>query len=482
MTADGHGERLSPVDASFLTLESSSAHMHVAWTAIVAAPRGAPPSIEQLRARVAARLASVPRCRQRLQPAPLGLGDPCWVDDPQFDIANHVVELGDRVEAMSAQRFADARDALLSTPLDHASPLWQLAFVPRLSDGRMAIVGRVHHAMADGAAALRVAMLGLDVDGEQQAMPAPWRPAPVPGMLRRALEPLVHGAAQGARAARDVARACERPRSAARRALRDAGRAAQALTEDLLPRAPASQLNGTLGPRRVLVQHRVPLAELRVATRHSAATRNDAGIAIIAGALRALALERGAPVHALKALVPVNVRRADEADELGNRVSMMAVWLPLEVASPRERLDRVQRQTTRLKLSARPLGAHTMMSGFGLVPSALRAPVLRAAAPSRFNLTISSVVGPRRALHLYGARVEEIYPVIPLAEEQALSIGTLAYEGHLHFGLYADPDALPHANRLAELIDDEVRALLRAHSHQEVIHDAHQFAAAPVGA
>jgi hypothetical protein len=123
-----------------------------------------------------------------------------------------------------------------------------------------------------------------------------------------------------------------------------------------------------------------------------------------------------------------------------------------------------------------------MMSGFGLVPSALRAPVLRAAAPSRFNLTISSVVGPRRALHLYGARVEEIYPVIPLAEEQALSIGTLAYEGHLHFGLYADPDALPHANRLAELIDDEVRALLRAHSHQEVIHDAHQFAAAPVGA
>jgi hypothetical protein len=82
--------------------------------------------------------------------------------------------------------------------------------------------------------------------------------------------------------------------------------------------------------------------------------------------------------------------------------------------------------------------------------------------PGRFNLTISSVPGPRTALYMHGARLEEIYPVIPMAEDQTLSIGILAYNGHLHFGLFSDPDALPQATRLAELIDDELRALLRA--------------------
>lgn len=482
MSDHGHGERLSAIDASFLQLESATAHMHVAWSALLGArPDGEPPSIDALRARVAARLSWVPRCRQRLLAAPLGLGEPCWVDDEDFDVAHHVVQLGDPSEPISLASFAAIRDALLSTPLDRARPLWQLALVPRLSDGRHAVIGRVHHAMADGAAAFQVALLTLDVGDEPDPAPAPWHPAPAPSPLQRALDPIVHGAELTTRAARDVARACEHPRATARSALRDVGRMAQALAEDLLPSAPQSALNGPLGPRRTLVQHRVALDRLGAITRGTAATRNDAGLAAVAGALRTLALEQGLPAEPLKALVPVNVRRAHEYGALGNRVSMTSVWLPLDRSTPGARLDSVHAQTARFKRSARSEGAQTVISGLSLLPSPLRAPVLRAVAPRRFNLTISSVPGPRSAMFMHGARIEEIYPVIPMAEEQMLSIGMLAYNDHLHFGLYSDPDALPQATRLAELIDGELRALLRARRPRPPLPVVAPAAAGPVG-
>ena len=460
MPANGHGERLSAIDASFLQLESAQAHMHVAWSAIFSPPSsGAPPTIEAMRARVSARLAWVPRCRQRLLPAPLGFGEPCWVDDDEFDVRAHVVELSDPSEAISPARFAQLRDELLSQPLDRSRPLWQMALVPQLTDGRLAVVGRVHHAMADGAAALQIALLTLDIDDDADsvaAAPVPWRAASAPTTLQRALDPFLHSAELCTNAARDVAHAVAHPRATAGDALRDAGRLVHALAQDLLPRAPGSALNGELGPRRTLVQQRVALDGLRAASR---GTLNDVGLTAIAGALRTLALEDGRPAEPLKAMVPVNMRRRHDAATLGNRVSMTSVWLPLELSSPAARLERVRAQTESFKRSARPQGAQTLFSGFGLLPSALRGPVLRAAQPGRFNLTISSVPGPPSALFMHGARLDEIYPVIPLAERQALSIGMLAYDGHLHFGLYADPDGLPQATRLADLIDDELRAL-----------------------
>ncbi len=463
MPAHGHGERLSPVDASFLQLESARAHMHVAWSAMFSPPeRGPAPTIADIRARVTARLGWVPRCRQRLLPAPLGIGDPRWVDDDHFDVGAHVVALTDPADPVGPERFAELRDALLSQPLDRARPLWQLAFVPLLADGRFAVVGRVHHAMADGAAALQIALLTIDIDGHGDARaPAPWQAEAPPTTLQRALDPLVHSAELCSGAARDVAHAVAHPRAAATDALRDAGRLVHALSQDLLPHAPDSGLNRPLGPRRTLVQHRVALDAVRAVSRGAPGTRNDVGLAAIAGALRALALERGRPAVRLKAMVPVNMRGRSDAATLGNRVSMTSVWLPLDLASPADRLQRVRAQTERFKDSARPQGAQTLISGFGLLPSALRAPVLRAVQPGRFNLTISSVPGPPAALFMHGMRLDELYPVIPIAEDQTLSIGMLPYQGHLYFGLYADPDGLPEATRLAALIDAELRALRR---------------------
>ena len=181
----------------------------------------------------------VPRCRQRLLPAPLGIGEARWVDDEDFDVAAHVVALTDPADAVGPRRFAQLRDEVLSAPLDRSRPLWQLAFVPRLADGRFGVIGRVHHAMADGAAALQIALLTIDIEGHDDAgAPAPWQAEAPPTTLQRALDPFVHSAELCSGAARDVARAVAHPRATATDALRDAGRLVNALSHDLLPHAP----------------------------------------------------------------------------------------------------------------------------------------------------------------------------------------------------------------------------------------------------
>jgi WS/DGAT/MGAT family acyltransferase len=402
----------------------------------------------------------MPRCRQRLLLAPLGLTEPRWVDDPTFDIDEHVIKLSEPDDEISLKRFEELRDAFLSVPLDRNRPLWQLALAPRLAGGRIGFVGRVHHAMADGAAALQIAALLLDTGHDEPiAPPERWRAKPAPSAAQRAVDPILHGAELATHAVVDVARAASHPRTTARGALRDAKRVASVLAQDLLPLAPESALNGTLGPRRTLVGYKAELRDLRTVSRNHAGTLNDVGLAIVSGALRTLALERGRPPEPLKAMIPVDVRRPDEHG-LGNHVSMATVWLPLESVSATARLEHIRAQTRSFKLASRPEGARTLLSGVNLLPSVLRGMVVRAGASRRaFNLTVSSIPGPRVALSMLGARLDELYPVVPIAEEHALSIGMLTYRKHLHFGLYADPDALPDAAHLPDLLADEVRAL-----------------------
>jgi diacylglycerol O-acyltransferase / wax synthase len=456
-----HGRRLSAVDASFLRLDSQHAHMHVGWSAVFASPGdGERPTVEALRERVASRLHEVPFCRWRLQGAPLGLSEPRWVDDPHFDLAAHVIGLTEPHERVTRESFAALRDAVLSEPLDRSRPLWEIFLLPCLEDGRVAMIGKVHHALVDGIAALQV--VGLVLDREPEATPVgleEWHPEDQPGAVGWALDALAQTAGDGLRAVRATATAASRPRESARGALQGVGRTAQAVREDILPRAPASALNVPIGTRRSLVGYHASRAELRAA-RAGGGTLNDVGLAVVAGALRSLALRYGDPPRApLKAMVPVSMRRIDETG-VGNRISMVYIQLPVDLASPPERLDRVRAQTERLKDGDRPAGAQVVYQAAGLLPAPLRSPVVRAmASPHAFNLTVSQSPGPRGAVHLLGCELQEVYSVVPIAQGHALAIGMVRYQGGLFFGCYADPDALPGVHALPALLEAEVRAL-----------------------
>lgn len=152
----GRYRRLTALDASFLTTESDSAHMHVGWAAVFAPPEDAPPpSFAELRDHIAARLGRAPRYRQRLAPDPLSLEAPAWIDDADFDITRHV-------RRQRAEDLDEVADTVMSTPLDRERPLWEIAVADRLADGRVGIVGKAHHCMVDGIAAVELAALLLD--------------------------------------------------------------------------------------------------------------------------------------------------------------------------------------------------------------------------------------------------------------------------------------------------------------------------------
>src|SRR6476661_3919264 len=160
-----HGGRLSPLDGSFLRLDSPQSHMHVGFSAVFAAPSGRPrPSVEALRERAPGRLHEVPWSRWRLDPAPLGLSEPRWIDDARFDLAAHIVALTQPDDRVSAAGFDALRSTVLSAPLDRSRPLWQIFLVPQLEDGRIGMVGKIHHALVDGLAALQIVNLVLDPD------------------------------------------------------------------------------------------------------------------------------------------------------------------------------------------------------------------------------------------------------------------------------------------------------------------------------
>jgi diacylglycerol O-acyltransferase / wax synthase len=386
------------------------------------------------------------------------VAEPVWSDDPFFDIAEHVRE------APPGARLQEIADDFLSRPLDRGRPLWEILVVPRIGASgppRAALLGKVHHAMVDGIAAVELGMLLFDVAAEpESAEPVGWTPAPADGTMRLAAEAVVDTALTQFRAA---GRAFALGRSPARtvRVADTLRRAALSLAEDTIRPAPDSAYNVAIGPRRTLVPHAVSLPRLLALKETFGVTLNDVVLATCAGALRRFAQRRGEEPADLRIMVPVNVRdRSDAASATGNDITFAFVELPVALPTARERLNTIVARMDELKGSGKIAGTSALLQGLGALPEPLKDRAARlAASPRLYNLTISNVPGPRIPLYAAGARVRSIVPVIPVPDRHALSIGVLTYDGQAHFGFYADPAALSRTGALPLTVEESVTEL-----------------------
>jgi WS/DGAT/MGAT family acyltransferase len=179
--------RLSALDAAFLSLESADAPMHVGWAAVFARRAdGSRPDFAAVVAHIESRLGRAPRYRQRLVEIPFGLDDPVWVDDPAFDVSNHVLRA-------PHSDFATLVDEVMSTPLEHGRPLWELWIAEELDDGQVGVVGKAHHSLVDGLAAVELMSLLLDVTPDPEVIePDDWKPEAQPGSLELVGEAIGH--------------------------------------------------------------------------------------------------------------------------------------------------------------------------------------------------------------------------------------------------------------------------------------------------
>ena len=447
--------RLSALDASFLEVESPAAHMHVGWVARFAGRVGRrAPTIDELREHIADRLAAAPRYRQRLVPVPLGVHDPMWSDDPDFRIERHVL-------GAASSDVGVVADAVMSEPLARDRPLWEMWVVDDPKGSGFALVGKAHHCMVDGLAAVELGTVLLDPEPDRAAesQPAPEAGStPAPGaLLARAVLDRASEQLSVVRAAFDLARS---PRQ-----LRDVPaamtRIARALGHSIVPLAPPSVLNRPSSPVRHLAMLSRPLDELKQIKTHHHTTVNDVLLAAAAGGLRGFLAERGdAPVN-LKTMVPVSVRGDAGDGELGNRISFLFTELPCAQAEPLARLMTINKFTARCKATDEAAGSDAALRALAHAPRMVQhAASHLVASPRVFNLVVSNIPGPRLPLYMLGCELKEVYPVVPLADGHALSIGMTTVQRDACFGLYADREALPEADGLAGHIDAAIDELL----------------------
>src|SRR5437763_5279630 len=238
------------------------------------------------------RLGLAPRLRHRVVPAPMSLAEPTWEDDPDFHILRHVHVVDE--PNVSRRRLDELTDGFLSVQLRRDRPLWSLLVVSSVEGGRGAIVGKVHHAMVDGIAAVELGVLLFDASPDARcATPVLWEPAPGSGgPVKLVLDSLADSALDQFRTARQVARLGLSPGTGLRVA-DNVRRAAMSLAGDVLRSAPPSMLNADIGPRRRLVRHSVPLSPMNALRRGRGLTLNDVVLGVCAGAIRRLMLQAG---------------------------------------------------------------------------------------------------------------------------------------------------------------------------------------------
>jgi WS/DGAT/MGAT family acyltransferase len=240
-------------------------------------------------------------------------------------------------------------------------------------------------------------------------------------------------------------------------------RAAMAVGEDVARSAPSSFLNDPIGPRRTLVGHSLPVGGLLEVKHARDVSLNDVALAVVAGALRELALLRHVVPAPLKVMVPVSRRAAGEEAAMGNRIAFVFITLPVNVGDPLARLRAIRAETAAFKGTGRAGGGEALLQGLGLLPLPLQAPLARfAASPRMYNLVVSNVPGPRMPVYLLGAECVEVLPAIPLSDGHTLSVGVFSLRDRLCFGAYADPEALPQARELPGAIGAASDELIRA--------------------
>lgn len=436
-------DRLSTEDARILKLEAGAVRGHTCKILVLEPAQGYPlPTLEALRTGIAARLDAAPRLRQRLLPTPLHLANPVWVDDPDFEIARHVRAVSTHGPVTRAE-LEQIVAWLMSERLNRSRPLWQLDVVEQLEDGAMALIWRVHHCMADGAATIRLGSAVLwSEDREQTDTISPrWTPHASPSRL----DLLVGGL-------RDRARVSVRHRAS--QPARSLLSARAVITRELGRTAAPTELARRVGPARTVAFALAPLADCKHAGKaiDGAVTLNDVVLALVAGGVRTW-LEQGlGPRAGIRVKVPVSLHHDGEDDRVVNRDSYFFVDLPVAEPDPVTRLLAINRETRERKLDH---DADTLYR-LGLHPFVAR----WAMSPHVFTFNVSNVRGPSTDVWVLGARVRELYSLGEIAQYHALRVAVISAAGKLSFGLNADRDAVKDLHVVADGIRRSTEDLL----------------------
>lgn len=461
-------ERLAALDESFFWIEQQNAPMHLASTLVFSAgnlrQRDGGINADAIRARIAAKLDSVPRYRQRIAWIPV-VRRPVWVDDRHFDLDYHVRHTSLPRPGTNEQLKLRCAQ-IMEQALDRDRPLWQLHIIEGLKGGRFAVFAKVHHCMADGVSGidLLTVLLSPQPGRVKSDDPPPFTPRPTPAGLELWRDEMRRRITRPARAVGEVgsflAHAVKAPEIVMSRI-----KALGGLLEGTFRRPFPAPFNQPIGAQRRLdwvTMPREPIESIRGALGGSV---NDVVLAIVTGAFRRYLERHNIRVEAIdfRAMTPVSTRTKDQSGTLGNRVSAWVVDLPVGEPDPREQLRRIHRATREIKESKQPVGA-TVVTEMSEWTSSSLLISLTARHLTRLlpcNLVVTNIPGPPFPVYMLGATLTEAFPFVPLADRLGLNLAVMSYNGKLCWGFNAAADLVADLDTFVRGITDAFEELCR---------------------
>jgi diacylglycerol O-acyltransferase len=430
----------------------------------------APIEFEQLQAVFRHRLLQLSRFRQRVV-QPRGEADPAsWEDEPSFDLDHHLKQISlptpGGEEALKA-----VVSELMSRQLDFSKPLWQFHLIGSYSTG-CALVGRVHHCLADGPALMHVLLALTDAEPDvpspiatDQVLPA--SAEPVRGAAARLTELLV---GQGFSILSNPFRL---------RGLARLGTGTVKALSKLLWRSPDPRtiFKGRLGVTKQVAWSRpVALAEVKAVGRAVGGTVNDVMLAAATGALRRYLENCGEPVHGLtiRAGLSVNLRASDTKATLGNQVGAVLIDLPVGLDTALDRLQHVKRRMDEIKDSSEASVVWGLLNALGKAPVEIQ-DVLVQTYCTRDTAVIANVPGPEETVYLAGSPLSTLMFWVPALGGVSLCLSIVSYAGQVWFGVGSDEGLVPDPQEIIAGFHAEFESLQR--STQELASDRDRVAA-----
>ncbi|MBA2662062.1 MAG: wax ester/triacylglycerol synthase family O-acyltransferase [Bradymonadaceae bacterium] len=439
-TSEPAHDALSAIDTAWYRMEEAIDPVDIGALLILERPL----ELQELCRVLDKRLLRLRRFRQRVIDSAIHLTAPHWEDDPDFSLRAHLHRVvlpapGDKAA------LEEMVSKLMSVPIDLSGPPWQMYLIEGVGEGS-ALFARFHHCMGDGFALAHLLLSVADESPHPDSSDKPRQIAKSPDSpKKRGGTQLVDGA-------------------------KKAGKVAASLGHlVMLPFDPHTVLRQPLeGRRRASWSRGIALTWIKAIGRaRGGATVNDVLMTALTGSLRRYLIGRGEPVDALSihAIVPVNLRPVrfieEMGDDLGNRFGLVFATLPVKVASPHERMERVKAEMDRLKASAEAFVAFGLLGVLGRSPTPLER-AIRAIFARKASIVATNVPGPRRALYLAGNRIVDVLFWVPHPARLGLGLSILSYDGCVRIGVRSDTAVVPDPHTLVEAFEDELDALAQA--------------------
>ncbi len=465
---------LTGQDAFFIYAETPVQHQHT-LAMIILDPSTAPPgrfSIEGLMEVMHNSLRVMPEYRMKLVDVPLTVSPPALINDPDFDFDNHVKHVS-LPKPGSMKQLCKLVDKISSRPLDKSKPLWEVIYISGLEGGRVAVINKSHHCIADGSKASKMLAEQMDLEPdppEQEDIPVePWKPEPVPiwdvtvqtwrsqMKDRQGFGKMLNKTFKAISKRRQVTK--DRPQS-------------EEAVPALFPKAPRLKFNGEINGDRTVAVGRLPLADVKHVKNHFGVKLNDVALAIFSMAMRDYLISTNdLPDDPLVISIPVSLTlRGQNKTGKSNANGSMQVKLPVADLKPKELLEQVHEYTVEAKHIFENSFEDLMNGYVSMLPPLLAKGMLSALfgktagryMPTPTNGVVSNVPGPPIPLYMKGAVVDGVYPIGPVMGLQGMNVTLMSVNDHLDFTVHVCKKNLKDAWPIAEGMERALKVLMAA--------------------